>query len=99
MIFNPLAARSVLSKKKELGSFVIDFGASTTTLAVYEDSKILHVRSLPVGSSYVTNDIAIGLKFPSRWRKSSKLLSVARWRKISIGGDDKTLGGGWEEWR
>ncbi|MEK7169206.1 MAG: cell division protein FtsA [Patescibacteria group bacterium] len=64
VIFNPLAAaRSVLSKKqKELGSFVIDFGASTTTLAVYEDSKILHVRSLPVGSSYVTNDIAIGLK-------------------------------------
>jgi len=64
VIFNPLAAaRSVISKKqKELGVLLIDFGAGTTSLAVYEESKVLHVRSLPVGSSYVTNDIAIGLK-------------------------------------
>ena len=66
VIFNPLAAaRSVLSKKqKELGSILIDFGASTTTLVIYEESKVLHVRSLPVGSGYVTNDIAMGLKIP-----------------------------------
>ncbi len=66
IIFNPLAAaRSVLSKKqKELGVLMLDFGAGTTSLAVYEESKVLHVRSLPVGSGYVTNDIAIGLKVP-----------------------------------
>lgn len=66
IIFNPLAAaRSVLSKKqKELGSILIDFGSSTTTLVVYEESKVLHVRSLPVGSGYVTSDIAMGLKIP-----------------------------------
>jgi cell division protein FtsA len=64
VIFNPLAAaRSVLSKKqKELGVLMIDFGAGTTSMAVFEESKVLHVRSLPVGSNYVTNDIAIGLK-------------------------------------
>ena len=64
VIFNPLAAaRSVISKKqKELGVLLIDFGAGTTSLAVYEEGKVLHVRSLPVGSGYVTNDIAIGLK-------------------------------------
>lgn len=64
IIFNPLAAaRSVLSKKqKELGVLLLDFGAGTTSMAVYEESKVLHVRSLPLGSSYVTNDIAIGLK-------------------------------------
>lgn len=64
LIFNPLAAaRAVLSKKqKELGVLMIDFGAGTTTIAVYEEGKVLHVKSLPLGSAYVTNDIAIGLK-------------------------------------
>ena len=64
IIFNPLAAaRSVLSKKqRELGVVMLDFGSGTTSMAVYEESKVLHVRSLPVGSGYVTNDIAIGLK-------------------------------------
>lgn len=64
IIFNPLAAaRSVLSKKqRELGVLMLDFGSGTTSMAVYEESKVLHVRSLPVGSGYVTNDIAIGLK-------------------------------------
>jgi cell division protein FtsA len=41
---------------------MLDFGSGTTSMAVYEESKVLHVRSLPVGSGYVTNDIAIGLK-------------------------------------
>jgi cell division protein FtsA len=64
IIFNPLAAaRSVLSKKqRELGVLMLDFGSGTTSMSVYEESKVLHVRSLPVGSGYVTNDIAIGLK-------------------------------------
>jgi len=64
LIFNPLAsARSVLSKKqKELGAVMLDFGAGITSMAVYEENKVLHVKSLPVGSNYVTNDIAIGLK-------------------------------------
>ncbi len=66
LIFNPLAAaRAVLSKKqKELGVVMIDFGAGTTTVAVYEEGKVLHVKSLPLGAAYVTNDIAIGLKVP-----------------------------------
>ncbi|MGC9611081.1 MAG: cell division protein FtsA [Minisyncoccia bacterium] len=64
LIFNPLASsRSVLSKKqKELGAVMLDFGAGMTSIAVFEENKVLHVRSLPVGSNYITNDIAIGLK-------------------------------------
>jgi cell division protein FtsA len=66
VIFNPLAsANAVLSKKqKELGVLLVDFGAGTTSLAVFEEGKALHVKSLPVGSAYVTNDVAIGLKTP-----------------------------------
>lgn len=64
LIFNPLAAaRAVLTKKqRELGAVMVDFGAGTTTIAVYEEGKVLHVKSLPLGAAYVTNDIAIGLK-------------------------------------
>lgn len=63
VIFNPLAsARTVLSKRqKDLGSLLIDFGFGTTTIAIYEEGKALHVKCLPVGMGYVTNDIAIGL--------------------------------------
>lgn len=64
VIFNPLASgNAVLSKKqKELGVLLIDFGAGTTSIAVYEEGKVLHVKSLPLGAAYVTNDVAIGLK-------------------------------------
>ena len=64
LIFNPLAsARAVLSKKqKDLGTVLIDFGADTTTMVVYDENKVLHTKSIPLGSSYITKDIAIGLK-------------------------------------
>jgi cell division protein FtsA len=64
LIFNPLtAARSALSKRqKELGALLIDFGFGTTSFVVYEENKIMYAKSLPIGSGYLTNDIAIGLK-------------------------------------
>jgi len=64
LIFNPLAAaRAVLTKRqKELGVMLVDFGYGTTSLVIYEEGKVMHTKSLPIGSGYVTNDIAIGLK-------------------------------------
>ncbi|PIR07279.1 cell division protein FtsA [Candidatus Jorgensenbacteria bacterium CG_4_10_14_0_8_um_filter_39_13] len=78
LIFTPLAAsRAVLSRRqKELGVLMIDFGAQTTSLAVYEENKIKHAKSLPFGSEYVTTDIAIGLKVP---------IEVAETLKITYG--------------
>ncbi len=66
LIFNPLAAaRAVLSKRqRDLGVVLIDFGADTTSFVVYEDNKVLHTKSFPVGSNYVTKDIATGLRVP-----------------------------------
>lgn len=60
----PLAsAEAVLSpKQKELGVVVVNLGASTTTLSVFEDGDLLHLAVLPVGGVHVTNDIAIGLR-------------------------------------
>ncbi len=56
-------AEAVLDKKqKELGAVVINIGGTTTSLAVFEEGDILHAAVLPVGSSHITNDIAIGLR-------------------------------------
>lgn len=64
LIFGPLASASaVLSKnQKDLGVILADIGATTTSIAVYEENKLLHIAVFPVGSAHITNDLAIGLK-------------------------------------
>ena len=64
LVYNPLAAsRSVLTKgSKDLGVVLIDIGAGTTSLSVYDEGKLVHAMSFPMGSSNITNDLAVGLK-------------------------------------
>jgi cell division protein FtsA len=49
-------------QQKELGSVVLDIGAGTTDLAVYEEGDLIHTVIFPVGSENITNDIAVGLR-------------------------------------
>ena len=64
LFLSPMASsKAVLtSRQKELGVAVVDIGAGTTSLAVFEEGNLIHLSVLPVGSSHITNDIAIGLK-------------------------------------
>ncbi len=64
MVFSPLAtAKTMLTKKqRETGVILVDFGAGTTSLVVFEEGDMIHAAVLPVGSMHVTNDIAIGLR-------------------------------------
>src|SRR3989339_1384436 len=64
VVFSILAtAESVVSdRQKELGVCVVNIGASTTSLVVYEEGDVLHTAVLPIGSDHVTSDIAIGLR-------------------------------------
>ncbi len=64
LIVTPLAAaKSVLSKRqRELGCAVIDIGAETTGLVIFEDDSILYTNIFPIGAAAVTNDVAIGLR-------------------------------------
>ncbi|MBU1015301.1 cell division protein FtsA [Patescibacteria group bacterium] len=61
---SPLAAAAAVltSEQKELGVAVVELGAGTTGLAVYEEGQLLHEATFPVGSNNITNDIAIGLR-------------------------------------
>lgn len=76
LIFNPLAAgRSALTKRqRDLGTLMIDFGFGTTSFVAYEEGKVLHAKTLPIGSGLVTNDIAIGLKLPIDAAEKLKLM-------------------------
>lgn len=56
------AAKAVLNERqKENGVAVIDFGATTTSIAIYEEGDLQYVGVVPVGSNNITNDLAIVL--------------------------------------
>lgn len=64
LVFSILATAEavVTSKQKELGVCVLNIGASTTSLVVFEEGDVLHTAVLPIGSDHITSDIAIGLR-------------------------------------
>ena len=66
LVISPLVAAEAIigPKQKELGAALINIGASTTSLAVFEEGELLHAAVLPVGSEHITSDVAIGLRCP-----------------------------------
>jgi cell division protein FtsA len=64
LVLAPLAAsRAALTKRqKELGVLALDLGGGTAGLTVFEEGDIIHSCVLPIGSSHITSDIAIGLR-------------------------------------
>jgi len=66
LVLSPLAAAEAVigSKQKELGAALVNIGASTTSVAVFEEGELLHTAVIPIGSDHVTADIAIGLRCP-----------------------------------
>ncbi|MFA5368630.1 MAG: cell division protein FtsA [Candidatus Paceibacterota bacterium] len=61
---SPIAdARSVLTpEQRELGVAMVNIGASTTSVIIFEEGKLLDLAVFPIGSANITNDIAIGFK-------------------------------------
>jgi cell division protein FtsA len=64
MVPSPLAAAKAVAHKRQmdLGCVVIDIGAATTGITVYEEGVVYYTHVLPIGGTYITNDIAIGLR-------------------------------------
>lgn len=57
------AAKAVLNEQQiENGVAVIDIGASTTNIAIYEEGDLQYAGVVPIGGINITNDLAIGLK-------------------------------------
>ncbi|MBF0624506.1 MAG: cell division protein FtsA [Magnetococcales bacterium] len=54
------------SDEKELGVCMLDIGGGTTDIAIYADGHIKHTAVLAIGGDHITNDIAVGLRTPTR---------------------------------
>lgn len=52
---------ALTSSDRQLGSLFIDFGAETTTVAVFRDGSLQMVATLPMGSANITRDLSVGL--------------------------------------
>ncbi len=66
MVLDQLASAeaSMLDEDKEFGSALVDIGAETTGLVIYQRGAVQHTAVFPLGGSHFTNDIAFGLRTP-----------------------------------
>lgn len=60
-------------RQKELGLAVVNIGASTSGLMVFEEGEVMHTKILPIGASHITNDVAIGLRVSIELAEKVKL--------------------------
>ncbi len=61
--FPQASARAVLTpQQKELGVLLVNIGAGSTGISVFEKGDLIDFVIFPIGSSHITNDIAIGFR-------------------------------------
>lgn len=60
-------------RHKMVGSALIDIGAETVSLGVFENELMIYLYTFSIGSEDITNDIALGLKIPLEKAESLKL--------------------------
>ncbi len=66
MVLDQLASAesSLTEEDKEFGSALVDIGAETTGLIIYQRGAVQHTAVFALGGSHFTNDIAFGLRTP-----------------------------------
>lgn len=66
LVASPLAASlAVLTKvQKMAGCVLVNIGSQTTSIAIFEEGLPLSIQVFAIGSTDITNDIALGFKIP-----------------------------------
>ena len=66
VIASPIACAGIVlsEKQKIVGVALVDIGAETTSLSVFEDGKLISMHTFSIGGTEITNDIALGFKIP-----------------------------------
>lgn len=64
IIYTPLAeAQVVLNQaERELGTLLVDIGAGTTSVSIFDRGEIKETSIIPVGGEHLVADLAIGLR-------------------------------------
>lgn len=63
---SPIAAGQIALTKKQCsaGCALVNIGAETVSISVFENEIPISLQVFPIGSTDITNDIALGLKIP-----------------------------------
>jgi len=66
IVVSPIAASYIAlsERQKIVGSALANIGAETMSLAVFENNLLISLQTFSIGSTDITNDIALGLKIP-----------------------------------
>ena len=72
---SPIAASNITlsEKQKIVGVALVNIGSETVSLCVFENELPVLVHTFSIGSSDITNDIALGFKIPLEQAESLKL--------------------------
>jgi cell division protein FtsA len=77
IVASPIAASFVAlnERQKIVGCALVNIGAETVSIVVFENGAPLSLHVFSIGSSDITNDIALGLKIPLEEAESLKINS------------------------
>jgi len=75
VIADPLAASliSLSDKQKIAGCVLVDIGGETVSIAIFENGNIIALHVFSIGSTDITNDIALGFKVPLEEAEAIKM--------------------------
>ncbi|MBD3251675.1 cell division protein FtsA [Candidatus Uhrbacteria bacterium] len=76
LVFGPMACAQAVTnaRERELGVCVVNIGAATTSVILFEEGDLIHAKVIPIGSEHITSDIAIGLRISLEVAEQIKLL-------------------------
>ncbi|OGI60050.1 hypothetical protein A2641_02665 [Candidatus Nomurabacteria bacterium RIFCSPHIGHO2_01_FULL_37_25] len=74
IIASPIALSQIIlsEKQKIMGVALVDIGCQTTSLSVFENGLPISIHTFSIGSSDITNDIALGFKISLEKAESFK---------------------------
>ena len=65
-VFEPLACADAVLRndERELGVCLVDVGAGSTSLIVFQEGAVIHTAVIPIGGDHFTSDLSVGLCTP-----------------------------------
>ncbi len=75
---SPIAAGviALTERQKAVGVMLVNIGAETVSIAVFENGSVIGLTVFPIGSTDITNDIALGFRISLEEAESIKTGSV-----------------------
>jgi cell division protein FtsA len=79
VIPSPIAASGIAlsDRQKAVGAMLANIGAETVSIAVFENASIIGLSVFPIGSTDITNDIALGFRVSLEEAEGIKTGTVA----------------------